>query len=260
MLGGCAKHPPADTVVMIIESGPTNLDPRVGTDAQSERIGKLIFDSLLRRDEHSQLQPMLAQTWEIAPDGLTYTFHLRHDVRFHDGAPLTARDVKWTYDSVLNGSIVTPKKSTYRSVASVDALDAYTVIFHMKESDATLLWNVSDGAMGIVPYGSDRSFNNRLIGSGPFKFVSAAQDDYVLVQRNDGYWNGAPHVARVRFAVVPDATTRVLELRKGSADIESNAITPDMVETIRSAEEGIGRPGGRTGAGIDLPISGAEPA
>ncbi len=77
---------------MIIESSPTNLDPRVGIDAYSERIDELLFDALLNRDDHLNVTPGLAERWEI-PDPLTYVFHLRHDVKFHDGRPLTSRDV-----------------------------------------------------------------------------------------------------------------------------------------------------------------------
>ena len=117
---------------MIIESSPTNLDPRVGTDAQSERIDELLFDALVHRDEHFNLQPWLAERWEI-PDPLTYVFHLRRGVRFHDGRPLTARDVKWTFDSILNGSVRTAKAGTYRFVDHIDAPDDATVIFHLKE-------------------------------------------------------------------------------------------------------------------------------
>ena len=88
---------------MIIESSPANLDPRVGTDAQSERIYKLLFDSLVKRDEHFNLKPWLAKSWET-PDPLTFVFHLRKDVRFHNGQPLTSKDVKHTFDSVMDGS------------------------------------------------------------------------------------------------------------------------------------------------------------
>src|SRR5882757_6444934 len=104
-LSSCSRKSDPQTVVMIIESSPANLDPRVGTDAQSERIDKLLFDSLVRRDEHFNLQPWVAERWEI-PDPLTYVFHLRHDVRFHNGAPLTSRDVKWTLDSIMNGGVI----------------------------------------------------------------------------------------------------------------------------------------------------------
>jgi peptide/nickel transport system substrate-binding protein len=103
----------------------------------------------------------------------------------------------------------------------------------MKEPDSGLVWNLSNGAMGIVPYGSDKQFNVHPIGSGPFKFVKNEQDNEVIVVRNDDYWAQKPKVERVRFAVVPDPTTRALELRKGSADIELNSLTADMVRTLR---------------------------
>src|ERR1051326_5093098 len=96
----CSPKPDHDTLVMLIENSPTNLDPRVGLDAQSERIDDLIFDDLLSRDEHLNVQPQLADRWDI-PDPLTYVFHLHHGVKFHDGRPLTSRDVKWTFDSLL---------------------------------------------------------------------------------------------------------------------------------------------------------------
>jgi peptide/nickel transport system substrate-binding protein len=221
---------------MLIESSPANLDPRVGTDAQSERIDELIFDALLGRDAHFNVIPALAERWEN-PDPLTYVFHLRHGVRFHDGRPLTSKDVKWTFDSLLNGSIRSPKTGTYKAVASIDAPDEGTVVFHLKQPYVSLLWNVSEGAIGIVPYGSGADFNAHPIGSGPFRFVSQEQDKEVLLERNDAYGDAKPAFDRVRFAVVPDATTRILELRKGSADIALNAFTADSVETIRQRGE-----------------------
>jgi peptide/nickel transport system substrate-binding protein len=228
----CSQRPDADTLVMIIESPPANLDPRVGTDAQSERIGELIFDSLLRRDEHYRLQPHLAERWEVT-DPLTYIFHLRRGVRFHDGHPLTARDVKWTFDSLLDGTVRSAKASTFRFVEQIETPDDWTVIFHLKEPYATLPWNLSGGAIGIVPAGSKEEVKEKPIGSGPFRFVRLAQDREVVIERNDSYWGEKPKLRRVRFAVVPDTTTRVLELRKGSADLAINALTADMVEDIR---------------------------
>jgi peptide/nickel transport system substrate-binding protein len=228
----CSRKPDPNTLVMIIESSPNNLDPRVGIDAQSERIGELIFDALVRRDERFNLQPSLANSWEI-PDPETYVFHLRTGVRFHNGQPLTSRDVKWTFDSILNGTIRTAKASSYRFVDHIDAPDDSTVIFHLKEPWASLLWNVSDGAIGIVPYGSKGEITTHPIGSGPFRFVSAAQDKNVIIERNPDYWGSQAHIQRVLFNVIPDPTTRALELRKGSADIATNALTADMIVAIR---------------------------
>src|SRR4051812_13503095 len=147
---GCSRKPEQNTLVMIIESSPTNLDPRIGLDAQSERIDELLFDALVRRDEHFNLQPSLAERWEI-PDPLTYIFHLRTDVHFHNGQPLTSRDVKWTLDSLISGKLISPKASTYNSITSVDAPDDWTVILHLKQPYSSLLWNLSDGAFGVVP-------------------------------------------------------------------------------------------------------------
>lgn len=231
LLPSCAQKPDPNTVVMLIESGPTNLDPRVGLDAFSERIDQLIFDALLTRDDHFDVQPGLAERWE-APDPRTYIFHLRRGVRFHDGRPLTSRDVKWTFDSILTGAVKTGKVSAYRYVASIEAPDDLTVIFHMKEPDAMLPWNVSEGASGIVPYGSGPEFNRHPIGSGPFRFVSLQLDKDVVLERNDDYWGAKPKITRVRFAIVPDFTTQALELRKGSADIALNSLTPDTVLTL----------------------------
>jgi peptide/nickel transport system substrate-binding protein len=216
---------------MIIESSPANLDPRVGTDAQSERIDALLFDGLVNRDEHFNLVPGLAEHWEI-PDPLTYIFHLRRGVRFSDGRPLTARDVKWTFDSILNGTVLTPKAGSYRLVERILAPDDVTVIFYLKEPYSPLLWNLSNPAIGIVPAASGADFNQHLIGSGPFRLVHLEQDKEVVIERNPAYWGTPAKVERVRFAVVPDTTTRALELRKGSADLEINALTADMVATI----------------------------
>jgi len=232
MLCACARKPDPNTAVMIIESSPTNLDPRVGTDAQSERIDKLIFDGLLHRNEKFEVEPWLAERWEI-PDPLTYIFHLRHDVKFHDGRPMTSADVKYTFDSIMSGNLRTPKTSAYRFVDRVDAPDDYTVVFHLKEPFSPLLWNISDGAIGIVPRGSGEELTRAPIGTGPFRFVSAEQDKQVTVERNPDYWGAVPKLERVRFIVVPDATTRALELRKGSADVALNALTADTVIALQ---------------------------
>ena len=228
----CSRPPDSNTLVMIIENSPVNLDPRVGIDGLSERMDDLLFDDLLTRDDHLNVAPGLAERWEV-PDPRTYIFHLHQGVKFHDGRSLTSRDVKWTFDSLLQGKIRSTKAGAYRFVDSVEARDDYTVVFHLKEPFATLLWNLSDGAMGVVPYGSADEVSQHPIGSGPFRFVSAETDKEVVLARNDDYWGEKPKLNRVRFMVVPDTTTRALELRKGSADLAINALPADMVLTLK---------------------------
>lgn len=221
-----------NTVTVVIESSPTNLDPRIGTDAQSERIDELIFDSLVKKDAQFNLQPDLATSWEM-PNPLTYIFHLRSGVVFHNGQPLTSRDVKWTIDSMMNHTLLTAKYQAYRNIANVETPDAQTVVIHMRQPDASLLQNLSDGAIGIVPYGSGADFQRHPIGTGPFRYVSQEVDKDVVLERNPQSWQGVPRIDRLRFNVVPDGTTRALELRKGSADVEQNALTPDMTWSMR---------------------------
>ncbi len=235
MFAGCGKkHDDAKTVVVIIDSSPTNLDPRIGTDAQSERVGGLIFDALVRKDEHYEMKPWLAESWD-QPDPLTWVFHIRRGVRFHDGRPLQAADVAWTINSLIGGTLLSSKSGAFQNVARAETRGTDTVLIHMKQADASLLFNLSDGLFGVVPRGVDKDFGRHPIGSGAFRFVSSAQDKEVIVERNPDYWAGAPHIERVRFPVVPDAVTVALEMQKGSADIASNVLTLDMVHSLQGA-------------------------
>jgi peptide/nickel transport system substrate-binding protein len=219
-------------VTFLVESSPTNLDPRIGTDAVSQRLDSLIFSSLVELDAQRIPRGDLAEKWDT-PDPVTYIFHLRSGVKFHDGRPLTAADVKYTFDSILDRTVISPKRGSLSMIRSVDAPDPATVVFHLSEPYAGFLWGIARPSIGIVPAGSGADFSSRLVGSGPFRFVSANQDDNIVLERNPDYFSGAPRVARVQFRVVPDAIVRALELRKGSADVEVNSLTPDMIPVLR---------------------------
>jgi peptide/nickel transport system substrate-binding protein len=219
----------ARTVNFLIESAPTNLDPRIGTDAQSEHLHGLLFDSLLARDAQMNIIPDLAEMWEM-PDPLTYVFHLRRGVKFHDGRALTSADVKYTFDSILSGAVQSPKRGTYPMVESIEAPDDATVVFHLREPYSSLLWNLTRPGIGIVPKGSGTEVARDPVGTGPFRFVSMTRDEEIVLERNPGYFGVAPKIERVRFRIVPEAIVRALELRKGTADIGGvTSLTPDMV-------------------------------
>jgi peptide/nickel transport system substrate-binding protein len=233
-LSACS-HPAKDSTTLhfLIESSPNNLDLRQGTDAQSERIGALIYDPLVRKDEHFNLQPWLATSWD-RPDARTWVFHLRPGVRFHDGHPLTSADVAYTLRSMTDGTIITAKGGAFKGITALDTPDALTLTIRTAAPDASLLFNLSDGLFGVVEQGAGADEGLHPVGSGPFQFVSQVPDKDVVVERNPTYWAGAPRISRVNFEVVPDTISTALEMRKGSGDVESNVLTMDMVHALRS--------------------------
>jgi peptide/nickel transport system substrate-binding protein len=230
---GCSHTANADrsALTFLIESNPTNLDPRYATDTHSQRIDSLLFDGLLERDPQMKLHGDLAESWDT-PDPLTYIFHLRKDVRFHNGRPLTSADVKATFEFMMNPVNKSPKRGAFRMVTAIEVPDPVTIIFHLKEPYASFTGNLLRATSGIVPVNAAPDFSRHPIGSGAFRFVSQSQDDEVIVERNPDYFRGPPPLSRVRFRIVPDAIVRALELRKGSADIEVSSLTPDIVPVL----------------------------
>jgi len=252
--GGCHRAGVSPgTFVLIIESSPNSLDPRQGTDAQSERLGALIFDALVKKDEHYNLAPWLATSWE-QPDPLTWVFHLRDGVRFQDGRPLEAEDVVWTIESLIDpkltenlpgGQLISAKAGAFGNVDRAEARDRLTVVVHMKRPDAGLLFNMSDGLFGVVPRGSGADLGLHPVGSGPYRFVSQVQDKDVVLERAPHCWsdampgNGlrAHEIRRLQVNIIPDTITAALEVQKGSADAESNVLTLDMVHAMRDSKQ-----------------------
>jgi peptide/nickel transport system substrate-binding protein len=234
LLCGCgSSQTSADsgTVNFLLDSAPTNLDPRIGADAFSAHVDGLMFSSLVARDTHFNVIPDLAQSWDI-PDPLTYIFHLRQGVTFHDGRALTSADVKYTFDTIIFGGLKTPKRGAFKMVTSIEAPDDTTVIFHLSEPYASLLTSMVSPEIGIVPRGSGAEMAQHPIGTGPFRFVSATTDEEIVLERNGDYFGGVPKIERLRLRIVPDVTVRALELRKGSADAAINSLTPDMVVAL----------------------------
>src|ERR1700676_286290 len=175
-LASCShsSHSDPSSLTFLIESSPTNLDPRFATDSQSQRIDGLLFSGLLERDNQMNFHGDLAESWST-PDPLTYVFHLRRGVRFHDGRALTSADVKATFDFIMNLANKSPKQGALRMVTSIETPDAATVIFHLRQAYASFSVNLIPSAIGIVPANAGADFSRHPIGSGPFPFVQQSQ-------------------------------------------------------------------------------------
>jgi peptide/nickel transport system substrate-binding protein len=226
----CAQAPPVrpGVITMAVFASPNNLDPRIGTDEVSQKIGQLVFDNLLALDDQLRVVPGLAERWE-QPDPLTYVVHLRSGVRFHDGHELSSADVVHTFGSLIDPSFVSPRKGAYRLLASVSAVDAYTVRFSLKEPFGSFPIQL---VMPVVPAGAGPELATRPIGTGPYRFVSFAVDDRVELEPFDDYHGGRPVNAGVSIRIVPDEIMRSLELRKGSVDLIVNDVPPDVVHAF----------------------------
>src|SRR5262245_31903112 len=235
LLTGCMPRTSADpgAVTVALDQPPTTLDPRIGVDASSERLFQIMFSSLVKKDEHYAIQPDIAASWDV-PDSKTYVFHLRRDVQFHDGRPLTSKDVAFTFRSILDGSVTTSKTGTFERIQSIETPDPYTVVFKLKEVFAPFLWNLSGGAIGIIPDGSGPEFSRHPIGTGPFAFVQYIQDQEIVLKRNEDYFGEKAATPVLKFKIIPEAVVAALELQKGSVDIELNVLTSDMNNVLKN--------------------------
>jgi peptide/nickel transport system substrate-binding protein len=139
----------------------------------------------------------------------------------------------WSIKSMIDRTLVTAKGGNFADVTNVESSGPLAVTVRTRRPNASLLFNLSDGLFGVVEKGAGRDEGLHPVGTGPFKFISQMQDRDVVVERNGDYWAGVPKIERVRFEVVPDTITAALEMRKGSGDVESNVLTPDMVHALR---------------------------
>ena len=223
---GCSQPAPEPGILTVaIYTAPNNLDPRYGTDTASSRAHQLIFNNLVSLDEKMQVAPNLASRWETT-DYRTYRFHLRQGVRFHDGHELTARDVVYTYEYILDPKTNSPWRGAFQLVEAVTAVDPYTIEFVLKKPTGSFLVNLV--AVHIVPFGAGRELREHPIGTGPYQFVRYLVDDRLELKSFPGYFDGLPRNRGIVLKVVPDDIMRALELRKGTADIVVNDMAPDM--------------------------------
>ncbi len=239
-LPACSRQAtPADTLVVAQSAEPRTLDPQAATAASDFRLIENLYDGLVRfRSGTLEIEPALAESWTVSPDGLAYTFRLRPGVRFHDGTPCDAAAVRYTFERLLDPDH--PEADTgpfplaffFASIDRVDTPDAATVVFHLKEPFAPFLANLAYPTGKIVSptavkkYRAD--FGRHPVGTGPFKFSRWDANRRVELLRADDTWQPAAQLRRVIFRPLTDDNTRLTELLAGDVDV----ITESPVEMI----------------------------
>jgi peptide/nickel transport system substrate-binding protein len=219
-----------------------SLDPHQEQTFATIELVAPLYSTLLQIDplNYPKIIGDVASEWKLAPDGLTYTFKLRPGIRFHDGSPLTAADVKATYDKILfpPAGVRSIRKNAYSAVASIEAPDSSTVVFKLKFPSASLLGNLASPWNVIYPKKyldkDPNYFKTNVVGSGPFKFKSYTRGSTFEGERNPDYFvQDRPYLDGYKFFISPETSVRAAALRSGRAWIEFRTMPQAEVEAIR---------------------------
>ena len=203
------------------------LNPVLAPDIGSVLINKIIFSALVRPDDQLRPVPDLAQSWTTSEDGLEYTFVLKSGVKWHDGEPFTANDVKFTFDQIRDVKSGSRLGSDFAALAGVDVIDSLTVRFRLKAPFAPFLALLGYNA-GILPAHKfrDRKLldatefsRSAPVGTGPFRVTSAAAGSAIVLEKNPFYHGNPPALDQVIFRIVPDVNAQVAQLLAGELDI-----------------------------------------
>lgn len=213
-----------------------NLNPHLATSIQLGDLSELTMAYLVRYDVHNRPRPELAtevptqQNGGISKDGLTITWHLRHGVKWSDGAPFDADDVVWTTGAVNNPANNEVGRDGWDLIAKIDEPDKYTVVFHLKKPYSGYLPTFfgSAGAnpcilpkhiLAGLPNINTAPYNSKPVGIGPFRYTEWVRGDHVTLEANPYYWRGEPKIKKIVYKVIPDRNTLLTQLETGEIDM-----------------------------------------
>lgn len=237
-----------------LQTSPNTLDPLLAANTTEGMVDRLLFDVLVSIDETGKKQvPILAETVPtlanggISKDGLTITYHLRKNVKWHDGVPFSSKDVKFSWNAILNKSNNVITHTGYELVRSVDTPDADTAVFHMKKRFSPAvdtLFGESDDPYEVVPEHilgklhdiNAIPFNSSPIGTGPFKFKEWAHGDHITLVRNDDYFLGKPKLDQIVLRTVPDENTELNQLKTHDLDWQFEA-SPQQYKELKTMRD-----------------------
>lgn len=231
-----AQDAAATTFEYVDGTEPNSLDPPIGTGPFGHVI-RAIFEPLLFTNERLEVLPGLATEWDVGDDQLTWTFQLKQGVLFHDGTEFTSKDVKFTFDRILDEEFGAGRRAVFTPIAEIIADQPHVVVFKTAEKFPDLPFLLTDRNGAIVSSAAAQEagpeeFGLNPVGTGPFQFVEWAPNDHITLRRFDQYHAGAPNVEQVIFRPVPEASSREAMLRAGEVDFIFSPPT-ESLDTLR---------------------------
>jgi len=215
---------------------PPSLDPTTGGAAAAIRSVTYdnIFEGLTRIDKDGAVQPLLAKSWDISADGLTYTFHLQSGVKFSDGTPFSADDVKYSLDTARGEKSVNAQKQLFAKIASVDVVDPATVKVTLSGPQGDFIYNMGWGDAVIVSPKTAATNGTNPVGTGPYKLGEWVKGDHVTLVKNDTYWGTAPSIEKVVIKFISDPTAAVASILAGDVDAFGGFPAPEALTQIKA--------------------------
>ena len=228
MLAAGAAAAQRTDIVIGMQLEPPNLDPTAGAAAAiDEVVYANVFEGLTRFAPDGTILPALAESWEIAPDGLSWVFHLQDGVAFHDGTPFTAEDVVFTLDRARAPESTNAQKQLFAGINEVTAIDDATVEIGLDAPNGSLLFNLAWGDAVIVSPASAETNATNPVGTGPFEFSQWVQGDRVELVRNADYWGEPAQLDKVAFKFISDPTAAFSAMMAGDIDAFPNYPAPE---------------------------------
>ena len=223
----------AGNLIAAIAGEPDQLDPQKTSAYFSFEVLENVFDTLVEPDANLEMRPALAESWEVSPDQLVWTFHLRRGVTFHDGSPFSADDVVYSYRRIIDEELTNSDK--FAAVTDITAVDPATVRITVKQPTPNLLTNLGGfKGMAIVSRANVDSgaIATKPVGTGPFSFAGATSGDSITLRANPTYWGGPPRISGVTFRFIPEPSTALSALQAGEVDW-TDSIPPQRVSQLR---------------------------
>ena len=219
-----------ERLVLGVPLEPPTLDPTSGAAAAVDSIvyGN-VFEGLTRIRESGDVAPALAESWEISADGLTYTFSLRRDVRFHDGSAFDAEDVRFSLERALAPDSTNAQRALLSPIDRIEVIDPYTVRLVLGRPSSLLLWHLGWGDAVIVGEETAATNGNQPVGTGPFRFGAWQRGVSVRLERNSDYWGIQPRVANVIFRFIGDPAAAYAAMKAGDIDAYPNYPAPENI-------------------------------